>query len=131
MRLGRLTSNSITHTDLHKPNNKLVNVWFEHFSAQTNHTQTRTHKTNHDPDLGETTTFPLIVYYVFGHMTSTQMSFCFGTPKRESWNSPKLGLLWLWRPITLCVDLRLKWGLKKNYSPCQEIFNNISHATCT
>ncbi len=22
--LGRLTSNSITHTDLHKPNNKLV-----------------------------------------------------------------------------------------------------------
>ncbi len=24
--LGRLTSNSITHTDLHKPNNKLVNV---------------------------------------------------------------------------------------------------------
>ncbi len=24
--LGRLTSNSITHTDLHKPNNKLVNA---------------------------------------------------------------------------------------------------------
>ncbi len=24
--LGRLTSNSITHTDLHKPNNKLVSV---------------------------------------------------------------------------------------------------------
>ncbi len=24
--LGRLTSKSITHTDLHKPNNKLVNV---------------------------------------------------------------------------------------------------------
>jgi hypothetical protein len=26
MGLGRLTSNSITHTDLHKPNNKLVNA---------------------------------------------------------------------------------------------------------
>jgi hypothetical protein len=24
--LGRLTSDSITHTDLHKPNNKLVNA---------------------------------------------------------------------------------------------------------
>jgi hypothetical protein len=24
--LGRLTSNSITHTDLHKPNNKLINA---------------------------------------------------------------------------------------------------------
>ncbi len=24
--LGRLTSNSITHTDLHKPNNKLVSA---------------------------------------------------------------------------------------------------------
>jgi hypothetical protein len=26
MGLGRLTSNSITHTDLHKPNNKLVSA---------------------------------------------------------------------------------------------------------
>ncbi len=26
MRLGRLTSNSITHTGLHKPNNKLVSA---------------------------------------------------------------------------------------------------------
>jgi hypothetical protein len=25
--LGRLTSNSITHTDLHKPNNELVHSW--------------------------------------------------------------------------------------------------------
>jgi len=30
-RLKRLTSNSIIHTDLHKPNNKLVNVQREHF----------------------------------------------------------------------------------------------------
>jgi hypothetical protein len=29
--LGRATSESITHTDLHKPNNKLVNAWLEHF----------------------------------------------------------------------------------------------------
>jgi hypothetical protein len=29
--LGKLTSNSITHTDLHKPNNKLVSALVEHF----------------------------------------------------------------------------------------------------
>jgi hypothetical protein len=28
--LGRLTRNSITHTDLHKPNNKLVSAQLEH-----------------------------------------------------------------------------------------------------
>jgi hypothetical protein len=30
--------------------------------------------------LGEATTFPLIIYYVLGHGTSTQMSFCLETP---------------------------------------------------
>ncbi len=44
---------------------------------------------------------------------------------------PKLGLPQTWRPITLCADLWLKWGLKKSYSPCQELFNDISHTTCT
>jgi hypothetical protein len=34
------------------------------FGARTRHGQTRTHKTHHGPDLGEVTTFPLIVYYL-------------------------------------------------------------------
>ncbi len=54
------------------------------FGAWTSHMQARTHKTHRDPDLGEATTFPLILYYVLGHGTGTQMSFCFGTPKWES-----------------------------------------------
>jgi hypothetical protein len=29
--LGRVTSKSITHMHLHKPNNKLVSAWLEHF----------------------------------------------------------------------------------------------------
>jgi hypothetical protein len=29
--LGRVTSESIIHTDLHSPNNKLVSAWLEHF----------------------------------------------------------------------------------------------------
>jgi hypothetical protein len=94
-RLRRLTSKSITHTDLHKLNNKLVSALLEHFGAQTNHAQTQTHKTHHGPDLGEATTFPFIVYFVLGHMTCTQMSFCFETPKWElrnfqNWDSHKL-----------------------------------------
>jgi hypothetical protein len=50
------------------------------FGAQTNHGQTQTHKTHHNPDLGEGTTFPLIVYSVLSHGTSTQMSFYPRTP---------------------------------------------------
>jgi len=76
MGLGRLTSNSITHTRLHKPNNKLVSVELEHFGARMSHGQTQTHKTHHDLDLGEATTFPHIVYSMHGHGTNTQMSFC-------------------------------------------------------
>jgi hypothetical protein len=29
--LGQVTSGSIIHTDMYKPNNKLVNAWLEHF----------------------------------------------------------------------------------------------------
>jgi hypothetical protein len=35
-----LTSNSITHINLYKLNNKLVNAWLKHFGAWTNHMQT-------------------------------------------------------------------------------------------
>jgi len=55
-----------------------------------------------------------------------------------SWDSqmgilkfPKLELLQLWGPITLCEDLRLKWSLKQSCSSCQKISNNMSRATCT
>jgi hypothetical protein len=70
--------------DLHKLNNKLVSAYLEHVGAQTSHGQTQTH---HDSNLGEATTFPLIVYFVLGHGTSTQMAFCFGTLEWESRNS--------------------------------------------
>jgi len=41
-----------------------------------NHGQIQTHKTHHDPDLGEATTFPLIVYFVLLHKAQIQMAFC-------------------------------------------------------
>jgi hypothetical protein len=44
---------------------------------------------------------------------------------------PKLGLSRLWGPITLFVNLWLRWGLTQSCSPCQELSNFMSHATCT
>jgi hypothetical protein len=103
----------------------LVHSW-NTFGAQMNHEQTQTHKTHHSSDLGETTTFPLIVFSVLGHRASTQMSFC---PEMDLGVTKflKLGLPQLWRPITLCVDLRLRWGLKKICIPRWNPSNNMSH----
>ncbi len=41
------------------------------FGAQTSHEQTWTHKTHHSLDLGEVTTFPLIVFFLLGHGANT------------------------------------------------------------
>jgi hypothetical protein len=46
------------------------------FGAQTSYEQTQTHKTHHDPNLGEATTFFHIVFSMSGHGAYTQMSFC-------------------------------------------------------
>ncbi len=59
MGLGRLTSNLITHTGLHKLNNQLVSEQLQHFGARTNHGQTQIHKTHHDLDLGKPPPSPL------------------------------------------------------------------------
>jgi hypothetical protein len=123
--LGRLTSNSIIHTDLHKPNNELVSAYLEHFwcilgallvhiwnifDARTNHGQTQIHKTHNSSNLGEATTFPLIIYSMPSHGTNTHMSFCHGTPKWEfrnfqNWDSHNFGIPQLWSPIILCANL--------------------------
>ncbi len=44
---------------------------------------------------------------------------------------PKLGLPRLWRPISLCVDLLLRWGLMQSCSSHQELSNDMWHATYT
>jgi hypothetical protein len=101
------------------------------FGAQMNHEHTQTHETHHSLDLGEATTFPLIVFFVLGHRAYTQMSFFPRTPKLGIPKFPKWRLLWLWRPITFCADLWLKWGLKQSFNPHWEHSNNMWDATCT
>jgi len=57
------------------------------FGARTSHGQIRIHEIHHGPDLGEATTFPLIVYFVPLHKAHIQMAFCLGIPKWEFRNS--------------------------------------------
>jgi hypothetical protein len=91
------------------------------FYAWTSHEQTQTHKIHHDLDLGEATTFPLIVFSMFGHKASTQMSFC---PGIHMLGVMKLGLPQLWRPITFCTNLSLRWGPKKSCNHCRKFSNS-------
>jgi hypothetical protein len=51
------------------------------------------------------------------------MAFYPGTPKWE--------LSQLCEALTLCAYLRLGWGLKRSYSPRQELSNNVLHTTYT
>jgi hypothetical protein len=56
---------------------------FNVFGVRMRHGQTWIQRTHHGSYLGEATTFPLIVYFVLGHGTKPQMSFCLETPKWE------------------------------------------------
>jgi len=97
--------------------------------AWTSHTHTWTHKTHNDLDLGEITTFPLIVFIVFSHAAYIQMSFCSETLKLRVSKFSKLGLPWLWRPISFCANLRLKWNMNKSFNLCRDLSNNMWHIT--
>jgi hypothetical protein len=96
------------------------------FGAQTNHGHTWTHKTHHGSHLREATTIPLILFFMPYHRACTQMSFCTRTLKLKVL---KLGLSQLWRPITFCADLRLRWGIKKSCNPCQDLSKGMWHVT--
>jgi hypothetical protein len=108
----------------------LVHSW-SLFGAWMSFRKTWTHKTHHSLNLGEDTTFSFIVFFVLGHRAYTQMSFCPKTPKLGVLNFLKLGFMQFWRLIISCVDLQLRWSLKQSCSPCQELSNDMCHATCT
>ncbi len=96
MKLGRMTSNqSLAWMCTNQTTSWLVHN-LNTFGARMSHEQTWTHKTHHGPNLGEATTFPLIVYSVPSHRINIQMEFCPKTPKWEfrnsqSWDSHDFG----------------------------------------
>jgi hypothetical protein len=63
------------------------------FGAWINHEHTRTHKIHHDPNLGEATTFPLIVFSVISHGGYIQMSFFPKIPRLGVLKVSKLGIM--------------------------------------
>jgi hypothetical protein len=99
------------------------------FGAWMYHGHTQTHKTHHGLNLGEDTTFPLIVFYVHGHGDCTQMSFCPGTFKLWVSKFSKLRLSQLWKSIFFFAKLRLRWHLNQSCSPRQDFSKYMWHAT--
>jgi hypothetical protein len=107
----------------------LVHSWST-FSAQTSHMYTRTHKTHHGPNLVETTTFPLIIFFVINHGGCIQMSF-FLDSQVGSPEISKIGTLatleahnFLFKPL---IEVRCKAKLW----PLLRVFQNTWHATYT
>ncbi len=121
MRLGRMTSNqSLTQTCTNPTTSWLVHSWST-FGPRKSHGRPWTHKTHHRPDLGESTTFPLIVYYVLGHGTSIQIAF-------SSQNS-QVGVP-IWLPTLLLVITCVSVFQMSHTSPFQtstfqELFDDI------
>jgi len=77
-------------------------------------TSTLDHETHHDPDSGETTTFPHIVFSTPHFGDYIQMALFPGTPKLESRNYPKTvssGVPGLWELITPDCQVRSQRGL--------------------
>ncbi len=90
-----------------------------------------THKTHHDPDSGEATTFPHIVYSAACDGGYIQMAQIPGTPKLESRNGPEIvpvGVPGLWELITPDSRIRSRRGLNQSCNPCRDLFNAVSHS---
>jgi hypothetical protein len=126
-----VTSKSIIHMYLHKPNNKLINAYLEYFWCMD---EPRANTNSQDsPWFGFGGSHHLPPYntlyaWPWGFHPNVILS-------RDSQVGVskflKLGLLWFWRPITLCVDLWLKWSMKQSCSLLWEISKSMWHVNYT
>ncbi len=130
MGLGRIDKLTHSHGPAHNPH-KVVTTQLEHLWCQDEPRATRTHKIHHGPDLGEATTFSLIVYSMPLHGACIQMTFLSRDSRAGVPKSRQRGLLGLWSPITLRADLGSKCGLKQSCSSRRELSNGMSHVVCS
>jgi hypothetical protein len=94
-------------------------------------TGTLDHKTHHNPDSGEATTFPHIVYSAARGRGYIQMAQIPGTPKLKSRNCPEIvpvRVSGLWELITPDSRIRSQRGLNQSFSPRQDLSNAVSHS---
>jgi len=96
-----------------------------------NHEHIQIHNIHHSPNLGEATTFPLIVLSMINQRGFIQMSSCPETPKLGVLKFSKLGFSAFWKPIIYCANLWLRWSLKQSCSPNGVLFNDMWHPTYT
>jgi hypothetical protein len=102
---GRLTSKLITHTNLYKPDNKLVNAQLEHLWCMNEPQTNMDSQDSPRPKLGGSHHLPpysILCAWPWDQHPNVILSqdSQVGVPK-----FPKLGLLQLWRPIILCAYL--------------------------
>jgi hypothetical protein len=131
MGLGRLTSTSITHIDLHKLNNKLVSAYLEHFWCKNESRANLDSKDSPWSKLGGSHHLPpysILSASPRGPHPNDILSrdSQVGVPK-----FPNMELMRFWEPITLCVNHRSKWVPKQSCSPHQKLFNGMLHVLCT
>jgi len=128
--LGWVTSESIIHTDLHKPTTSWLVCNWNTFGAWMNRghtgltrlTTTWTWGSHH---------LPFIVFSMISHGGYMQMSFFLETPKLGVPKFSKLGFLAFWKAITSYSNLQLRWGFTQSCSPRPNIFKYMWHFTCT
>jgi hypothetical protein len=101
------------------------------FGDRMSHMQTWTHKTHHGPNLGRSHHLP--PYSILCASPRGPHPNDILSRDSQMWipKLPKLKLPRFWGPITLHVDLWLRWGLKQSCILHQELSNGMLHATCT
>ncbi len=126
-----MTSKSITHIDLHRPNNKLVSVKLEHFWCTDEPWTNTDSQDSPRPELGASHHLPPYIILCAWPQDQHPNVILSRDSQVGILKFLQLGLPQLWRPITLCVDLQLKWGLKQSCSPRQHLSNDVWNATWT
>jgi hypothetical protein len=131
MGLGRVTSFSITRSNLHLTNHKLVNslsrapLVLRRATGNFGLTRFTTAQTRGKPP-------PSPIQYSLHYSATLTSKWHFS--RNSQGGIPKLsqfGLPGLWQFITPCSDLRLGWGLKQTCSSPWQLSNGVFHSTCT
>ncbi len=90
--LGQVISGQLfTRTCINQTTSWLMCSW-NTFGAWTSHGHTWTSKIHHIPNLGEVTTFPLIIFSMISHKGYIQMSFCLGTLELGVFENFEIGI---------------------------------------
>ncbi len=127
--LKRMTSGSIIHIDLHKPNNKLIKCIIGALLVMDKPWAYTDSQSSSWPKLGEATTFPPLYNIICDSPQGLHPNGVFPKiPKSRIPKFSKLKLLPFCTPIISYANLQLRQNYKKNYSPCQELLDDMWHA---